>query len=214
MPVFAGQMSYLRYQVVGEVKSPFLETLETALSFRRFTALKPEGEDVETAGWVPVQRPFGDDIPLTNDLFLFGERVVLGYREDQFAYPKQLLKDLVQERVDKHREKYGERPSAQTKHAIQLAVRSELRFKMLPKSRVVEVLWDMDRREVRFFARGKGLSDRFADFFQETFEVGLTPMGFSQWALNEDLSLRSRGHLETMRPIEIFPKRIVVEAEG
>lgn len=214
MAIFNGSMNYLRYDVVGELKQPQVEHLESALGLRRFVSLRPEGEDLESIGWVPLQRPFVDEVPLTNNYFLFSERVVFGFREDKIVLPRPMLKDLVQHRLEQHSKNSGEEPSLQTKHAVELAVRAELRMKLLPKTRIVDVMWDLSRRELRFFARGQGLTERFVEFFEESFELKLELHDFSNMAMREDLSLRSKAMLESLRPAEIFPRKVVVEAEG
>ena len=214
MGVLSGAMNYLRYRVEGTPKLPLVENLEMAFEMRRFVSLKPQGEDVESFGWVPTQKAYVDHVALTNDKFLFGERVMFGYREDQITYPRQMVKELVEDRIEKYAKDKGEEPSYQTKHAIELAIRSEIRIKILPKSKVTDVLWDLEREELRFFARGQGLNERFIKFFQESFELKLSPKGFSELAMLEDLSLRSKAMLETLKPIEIFPKRVVRELEG
>ena len=204
MGILKGSLTYLRYRTQGELPSNYLESLEQSIEIRRFVPLHPEGEDTESTGWASAQRPFVDDEPLLNDQFLFGERIVLAYREDTIAFPKALMKDWVYQRIEKHQAQKGEEPSSETKRAIEATVKSELRQRILPKSKVVDVLFDLSTQEVRFFARGKGINERFVTLFEQTFQLKLKPLHFVEQATSADLSLRARGLLEALKPQEIF----------
>lgn len=211
MGVVKGALTYVRFKVEGEVPSNYVGVFEQAIEVRRFVPLHPEGEDNESVGWVPMHRPYADDEPVLNDHFLFGERVVVGYREDAMRFPKAMIKDLVQQKMDVYREKNHVEASNQIRHAAESAVMSEMRSRILPNSKVVDVQWDLSRGEVRFFARGKGICERFVALFEQTFQVRLKQMNFAELALSADLSLRAKSMLETLNPQEIFKMAVRTE---
>ncbi len=214
MGVLHGSMSYLRFAVIGTVPSNYVEQYESTMEMRRFIPLHPEAEDIDSAGWVPAQKPFADDEPITNAHFLFGERMVFAFREDVMSYPKPMLRDLVAQRLDQYREKTGAEPHGEIRHKAELAVRAELRRKILPRSKVVDVLWDHSRAELRFFSRGKGVVERFTKLFEQTFSMQLREKTFADLAISAELSLREKGMLEGLRPHEIFALKQRVEAEA
>ncbi len=189
-------MTYLRFAVVGTLPNNLIENFERALSVRRFVPLHPEGKDSETAGWVSVQNPYLDDDRILNDQFLFQERVVLGYREDKISYPKALLRDLVELRLKEFPDK--------NRQVVESAVISELRQRILPKSKIVEVLWDLSRSELRLFARGQGLVERFEKLFEQTFQMRIKQLSYPEIALASQVSLRSQGLLENLNEAVIF----------
>jgi recombination associated protein RdgC len=209
--IVKGSLSYLRFKVEGPVPSNYVEVFEQAIEIRRFVPLHPDGEDNESFGWVPMHRPYADDEPILNDHFLYGERVTLAYREDAISFPKAMVKDMVQQRLDEHREKNHVEASNQVRHAAEAAIMSEMRKRVLPKSKVVDVLWDLSRAELRFFARGKGVSERFVALFEQTFQVRLRQMTFAELAISADLSLRAKSMLETLTPQEIFKMSVRTE---
>ncbi len=211
MGVLGGSISYIRYFVDGAVPNNMTEVFERALEIRRFVPLHPEGDDTQTQGWVPVQRPFSDDEPITNAHFLFGERILLGYREDALSLPKPMIRDKLAKRVEDHKAKNGVEPGAQLRQQMQLTIITELRRRVLPKSKVVDVLWDTSRNELRFFARGKGVTERFIELFEQTFEVRLRQKTHAELALSADLPMRAKSMLEQLKPAEIF--RPVVRTE-
>ena len=182
--------------MVGTPPGNLIETFERALSVRRFVPLHLEGKDTESSGWVSVQRPYLDDEPILNNSFLFGERVVLGYREDKISLPKAMLRDLVEQRVQKFPET--------SRQILESAVMSELRQRMLPQSKVVEILWDLSRSELRLFARGQGFAERFEKLFEQTFGLKLRQLTYPEMALSSPLSLRSKGLLENLNEAVIF----------
>ena len=211
MGVLSGAMGYLRFWIEDDAPDQSLEFFERSLEIRRFVPLHPDGEDLETAGFVPIERPFADEIPLTNDLFMFDEKVVLGFRVDTISFPKALIRDMVFHRILEHTEKSGDEPGAQTRRAIESSVVHELRRKILPKTRVTDVVWDLQRREVRFFGRGQKTAERFVKLFEQTFQVKLRQSSFAERAMYADLSLRAKGLLETLQPQLIFQPQVRVE---
>jgi hypothetical protein len=196
MAILSGSMTYLRFAVIGTPPNNLIENFERALAVRRFVPLHPEGQDSETAGWVSIQNSYLDDQPILNDQFLFQERVVLGYREDKLSFPKAMLRDLVELRMKEFPD--------QSRQVIESAVMSELRRRVLPKSKVVDVLWDLSRSELRLFARGQGLVERFEKLFEQTFQMRLTQLTYPQIALSSQVSLRSKGLLENLNEAVIF----------
>lgn len=196
MAILSGSMTYLRFAVLGTPPNNLIENFERAISIRRFVPLHPEGQDEESAGWVSIQRPYLDEEPVLNDQFLFQERIVLGYREDKISLPKAMLRDLIEQRV-------LEFPDT-NRQEIEAAVMSELRRRVLPKSKVVDVLWDLSRCELRLFARGQGLVERFEKLFEQTFQMRIKQLTYPEMALSSQLSLRSKGLLENLNEAVIF----------
>ena len=211
MGILSGSLTYLRFRVEGTAPPNFTEIFEEALGVRRFIPLHPEGEDNESFGFVPLQKPYADDEPILNDQFLFGDCIALGYREDSISFPKAMMRDLVQKRLSERQEKNQSDRGAVAKQAVQAAIMSEMRRRILPKSKVVDCFWDLSRNEVRLFARGKGISERFVALFEQTFQVKLRLKTFADAAILSNLSLMDKGVLETLKPQEIF--KIVIRTE-
>lgn len=189
-------MTYLKFSVIGNVPSNLIENFERAIAIRRFVPLHPEAKDTESSGWVSVQRPYLDEEPVLNNHFLFAERIVLGYREDKMSFPKAMLRDLIEQRLQEFPDK--------NRQVIESAVMSELRQRVLPQSKVVEILWDLSRSELRLFARGQGLVERFEKLFEQTFQMKLKQLTYPEMALSSQLSLRSKGLLENLNEAVIF----------
>ena len=71
--------------------------------------LSEEGESMMAAGWVPYA-PLQDDLPLMHHDFIFGDHLVITYREDELKYPKDYLRARIAERARQFEEETGEKP--------------------------------------------------------------------------------------------------------
>jgi hypothetical protein len=199
----SGNASYLRFFVDGEAPEAIGDVFEQAVEARRFTPLVDKGEDLETGGWVPIEDPFDDELPITRDRFHFGDFIALTYREDSFSFPRPLVQRRVKKKLEELAEK-GEKVNKGKKKQAELAVLSELKKKMLPRPRVMDVVWDMPRRELRVFGRGPMGKERATACFERTFAVRLQHATWAARAFSLDLSGRARSVLEQLAPEFVF----------
>ena len=88
--------------------------------------------------------------------------------------------------------------------AFEAGIRGELRRRLLPGTRLVDVVWDMASQEVRIFTRSKGPLERLQVLFERTFNARLLHATYGQRAFKKDLNLRSMGMLENLEPSPAF----------
>jgi hypothetical protein len=203
MGALKGTSSYLRFMVDGDPPTNLGESYEQAIEARRFLPLSADSSDDQTGGWVAIEAPYDDDIPILRDRFHFGDHIALAYREDKLAIPKSALVHHVKKRVEAL-EAAGEEITKQKRRAIELAVVAELRQKVLPKSRVMDVLWDTRRRELRVFGRGPMALERITACFERTFGLRINYASYATRAFALDLSMRARSILENLSPEHVF----------
>ena len=208
MGVFRGTIQYTRFFVDGTLNPDWLTEFEIALKLRRFVPLHEDGNDLESFGFAMAQSPFADDVPLHNDTFYFDGRVVLAYRCDKIRLPKPHIKELVKKRVEEQRKKLGDEPSRNTVKAIEEVVLYEVRRRVFPKSQVVDFCWDIDKGHLRLFGRGKSLIENFTKLFEQTFAMKLRQMTFAMQALDLELPLSDKGHLESLVPQELYQPKV------
>lgn len=199
MGALKGSASYLRFFVDGDPPRGFQNRFEKAIEARRFLPLGPDAPETESGGWVPMESPFDDELPITRDLFLFGDLIGLGFREDKVTIPRPLLQHLTSKKVAEL-EARGDKVTRQTRRTCELAVFAELRARVLPRSRVLDLVWDLGSREVRMFGRGPMATERAAARFEMTFGFALSPADYARRAFSQDLSLRARSVLEGLQP--------------
>lgn len=211
MGAFGGSLSYMRFLVDGEAPKSPGAAFEKSIGSRRFVPLTPSQETGESAGWVAAEAPFDDELAITRDLFLFGDLVVLAYREDKWAIPRPVLKREVQKRIQKIIEEEKKSPDDISKafvKAVEQGVLAELKAKTLPRSKIVDVVWDIGRGEARVFARGTVATERIASLFERTFQVKVDPGPWAARAFRLDLGSRAMSVLERLSPGWLFPDAI------
>ncbi len=210
MGALFGNASYLRYFVDGEPPSKMGDVFEQAIEARRFTPLTDKSEENESSGWVPLEDPFDDELPITRERFVFGDLIALAYREDKFALPRPIVKRRVRLKLDEIANK-GEKITKVKRKQVELAVISELKKKILPRPRVIDVVWDTGRRELRIFGKGPMATERAVACFERTFAVNIAHATWAGRAFSLDLSLRARSILEQLTPELLFDD-IVLQA--
>jgi len=203
-----GSLSYIRFLIDGDLPKNPGATLEKSLESRRFTPLSPSQDTAESAGWVATEAPFDDGRPLTRDLFLFGDLVVVTYREDKWAVPRPLLKRETARRIQKIIDEEKKDPDSIGKafvKAVEAAVLVELKQRTFPRSKLVDVVWDTKRREARVFGRGTIVTERVASLFERTFGPRVDVGVYAARAWSLDLGSRAQGVLERLSPGWLFP---------
>jgi DNA recombination-dependent growth factor C len=211
MGALRGSLSYLRFLVEGDVAKNPGSTYEKALEARRFMPLTPTAETLESAGFVPLESPFDDEAPLTREVFLFGEIIAVTYREDAYRIPRPLLQRETKKRIDEIIKKEKRDPETVGKafvKAVEQSVLVELKARTIPRSKLVDVIWEPARNEARVFARGTIATERVAALFERTFQVRMELATYAARAFTIDIGSRAQGVLEKLSPGWLFPEAI------
>lgn len=211
MGALNGSMSYMRFLIDGEVPPNPGSAFEKALESRKFTPLTPSSETPESAGWVVTEDPFAETVSIGRDRFLFGDLVVVSYREDKWAIPRPVVKREVAKRIQQIIEKEKKNADDIGKafiKSVENAIISELKQKSFPRSKIIDVVWDMARGEARVFGRGTVVTERVASLFERTFQVRVDTGSWAAKAFELDLSSRAQGVLERLSPGWLFPDSI------
>jgi hypothetical protein len=209
-----GSASYLRFLIEGEAPKNPGKVYEEAIEARRFLPLHADAETLEQAGWVPTESPFADDVPITRDLFLFGELVAITYREDKYVVPRAILAKRTAERLAKveAEEDDGAKKvkSRSFRRAVEAAVLVELKRQTYPRNKLVDVIWDLRRGEARVFGRGAVAKERCIALFERTFGVRAVLGAYAARAFSIDMPDRAKSVLEQLKPGPLFPDEIDV----
>ncbi len=215
MGAMKGSASYLRFLVEGAVVKNFAKVYEEAIEARRFIPLHADAESIEQAGWVPMETPYADELPITRDAFAFGELVVVTYREDKYVIPRAVLMKKLDERLAKvaAEEEDGAKKarSRSFKKAVEAAVLVELKRQTYPRSKLVDVVWDTRKNEVRIFGRGSMAKERCVALFERTFGVRLEMAAYAARAFSLDVGDRAKSVLEQLKPGPLFPDELDID---
>ena len=212
MGALKGSASYLRFLVDGDLPNNAGSLYEKSIESRRFLPLHPDGESNDAAGWVSFEAPFDDKASLRRDAFMMGDLIAITYREDKFAIPKPVLQRAVKDRLRKIVEE-EKKDEAELSRAfikvVEKAVLAELKHKTYPRSKLVDVIWDVRSKEARVFGRGTVVTERLASLFERTFQVRLELGSYAARAFTVDLPTRAQGVLEKLSPGWLFPDAIL-----
>jgi hypothetical protein len=203
MGALKGSISYLRFVVEGEPPNNMASKFERAIEARRFRGLTDDSQEAETNGWAPIEDPFDDDMALGRDAFLFGDLIALAYREDKIALPRPMIVSLTRRRLEEMAQR-GDKIDRKTRRNVELAVAAELRRKVLPRPRFIDLVWDHVAGELRVFGRGPMATERAVGLFELTFGVRARLAHYGARAFTVDLNLRAKGVLENIGPEPVF----------
>lgn len=176
MGVLKGAISYAKFQVKGELPDELHQKFMARIRTRTFKPLAPEDADDLSVGWVPVERPFDDEISFRTDGVFFGSYLNLAMRLDQWKFPSTLVKSKMAAAERAYMQKTGkERISKGEKAELKELVLRKLRRDGIPVTKTVDFTWNTVSGELRFFGKSKVILEHFFELFEKTFAVKLTP---------------------------------------
>jgi hypothetical protein len=176
MGVLKGAITYAKFYVEGELPEDAHQKYLARIRTRTFKPLTPEDEGEAAVGWVPIERPFDDEISFRADGVLFGSYVNLGMRIDTWKFPSALIKNKLAQAERAWKQRTGkEKMSRVEKTELRDLVERKLRREGIPVTKVVDFSWNMASRELRFFGKSKNAIEHFYELFEKTFSVRLVP---------------------------------------
>lgn len=186
MGALEGSLTFKTFYVEGEPPNDFQEIYLRKLQDKFFEPLSPVGDDERTTGWVPAQDPIATEF--RREQLFFNQYIVFAMRIDKWALPsawvKAMTRQAISERLPeleaeeaKRQSDEGKlRPKAKLskreKDKIKLEVMTEIKHKVLPSMKVIDVVWNISEGTVRFWSTSAAICDEFAELFESTF--GLT----------------------------------------
>ncbi|MFO0742694.1 MAG: recombination-associated protein RdgC [Labilithrix sp.] len=186
MPALRGSLTYARFFVEGKLTDDFNEKAMRTIRHRAMRPLEPDDEELERSGWCKIGEPFVTD--LAHEDVFFNEYLNLGFRTDKWQLPTSLLKVKLREAEAAYLEKKGrEKLSRKEKTELKLMVAKKLRRQTEPATRVVDVVWSLNERLVRFFSHSEKPAAAMCELFKTTF--GLTLVPESPYTLAERVGL-------------------------
>ncbi len=208
MSALSGSLSYQRFFVETKLPRDFVSRSHEAILKHALKPLHPNEPDAERSGWCVMGEPM--DIELDRSRLFLDGFLNLGLRTDKWAIPSALFKTRLreveaQEKQRRERDRLGRREKAEIKELVT----RELRKKLLPSIRAVDLSWSLEENVVRFFTHSKKTTDTMIDLFQKTFGFELTPE--SPFTLGRRLGF-SDAQLEAWETIE--PTSLFVEARS
>ncbi len=190
MSALSGSLSYARFFVslsgTSVLPRDFLDKSHEKILHHAMRPLVPEEPESERSGWCAM----GDavDLSLPRERIYLDGYLNLGFRTDRWAIPGPLLRTKLRQAEavylqKKGRERLGRRERAEIKEVV---IR-ELRKKLVPTTRVVDLTWSLEEGVVRFFTHAESTTLAMLELFQHTFGIEL--IAESPYTLGERLGL-------------------------
>jgi recombination associated protein RdgC len=194
MSATTGSLSYARFFVEEKLPRDFLDASYEAIEHRAMRPLDANEPDAERSGWCVMGDPLDVSLPRPR-VYLEGY-LNLGFRTDRWAIPGPLLKTKLREAEAKYLDKKGrERLGKREKAEIKEVVIRELRKKLVPVTRAIDLTWSLEEGLVRFFSHSDRPTLEMLELFKATFgielvpespftlarRIGLSDADFSQW---------------------------------
>ena len=188
MGVLKGSIGYAKFYVRGTLPDDLHAKYLARVRARGFKPLAPEDEGDAAAGWMPIERPFDDEISFRAESVFFGSYLNLAMRIDRWKFPTSLVKSKMAAAERAHKAKTGkERISRAEKAELRDLVERRLRRDGVPVTKVVDLTWNLSTQQLRFFGKSKMLTEHLYELFEKTFSMKLVPAGPYHTALELDL---------------------------
>lgn len=178
MGVLKGNITFQKLYVRGALPADLHQVFLARIRARGFKQLTPEDEDDVAVGWVPIERPFDEEISFRSEGVFFGSYVNLAMRIDRWKFPAALVKARMAQAERAYRQKTNkERISKVEKAELREAVERKLRRDGVPTTSTSELSWSLETGELRFFSKSRVHFEYLIELFEKTFGLRLLPNG-------------------------------------
>ncbi len=169
-----GTVTYSLFHVRDELPSSYRESFLEQIDEFRFTELTPESEEDLKYGWTVLDNLLSTEF--SKDNVFLGEYLCLGMRTDRWSLPSALLKAHAAQREREVKADQGKTKLFKSERvALREEVTRQLKHRTLPSAGVIDMVWSIDRKEVRFWSQSARSVENFESLFESTFGLRLVP---------------------------------------
>ena len=189
MGSLSGSITANAYYVVGELPSDIRTKAIEGLAAHKFLDINLDLDREESWGWVNTE-----DVTDTNfdtAKVFWGSYVMVTLRHDAIKIPAATFKVKLKKACeDACRARGVNKLSKSDKNDIKERLTSQLKKTAIPNIKTFDMVWNLDRGVVWFFATNKKLNESFVDLFAETF--GLKLYERCPYSVMESLNLNDK----------------------
>lgn len=207
MGAFRGAITYSKFFVRGELPDDFRATFLEAIRFRAFRPLDPKEEVDHRVGWCAIDDPF--DLELGHEKVFFNDYLNLGFRLDKWRIPSPLFKAAFRSAEKEHLAKQGlTKLSRSQKKNLEAIVVAQLRRRLVPAMRVVDLSWNLNAGVLRFFQQSPKQHELMGELFEKTFGLDLIHDGAYVAAEQRKLPKKVVAAIPTLNPTLFHTERV------
>jgi len=226
MSALSGSLSYSRFFVTlkgrdgtirsagsaadGSLPRGFLDRSYEKLLHHAMRPLDADEPDSERSGWCVLGDPL--DVSLPKERVYLEGFVNLGFRTDKWVIPGAMLRARLRQAEIAYREQVGrEKLSRRERAELKEVVTRELRKKLVPSTRAIDLTWSLDEGLVRFFSHTASAMLSMVDLFEKTFGAKLvaeSPYTLASRLRGEDdpIALDDEALWEALTPTILVPE--------
>lgn len=201
MGAFQGGLTFRRYTVTTPLPKDFKDLYQKAITQYAFRPIEPHSDEERSIGWANAVFPL--EIEFDPEMYRFNEYFVLAVRIDTLVVPGPLLKLYTEAEcrrvmIEQKRDSLNRYERAEIKEFI----KKQLRKKMLPSIKAVDMVWNITEGVVRFYSSNEKVGLEFMELFEATFDITLVPDSPYTAALHGGFALSEaqRDLLEDVQP--------------
>jgi DNA recombination-dependent growth factor C len=192
MGAVRGSISCRRYAVLDALPAEVRRKFSKGIRAHAFAPLDPAtSEEERSVGWVTLADP--DDFDLASEKLFFnamdGEELRLAMRVDSIKPPAGEVRRRAAQEVAAREAQEGRELSRREKRQVKEEVVRTLRRELPPRTRTVDVVWDLDEQRLRLFSSVKSANELFLDLFAKTFAMKLEAEGPPLWCKRQKVKL-------------------------
>jgi len=171
MSIFSSSVSITRYNVIGKVQSPVIETIANGLT--RFAIQDIDGEQAEKqAGWTSFHDPYRPEFG--DSSFLIGSYLVFSMRLDKKSVPPKVVKKYyAMEMADTLVKTGREYLSRNEKKAMKDHIIDSLNLRIPATPHIYDVVWHLEESWLWFFSNLKAANEELETLFHNSFNLRL-----------------------------------------
>jgi DNA recombination-dependent growth factor C len=172
MGLIHGSSSFTRFVVNGNPPEDYAEAFPERILSYAFRELDENSQEERSEGWVNIMDMFDNQF-LGREYFK-DPYIALSWRMDVRTVPDKALRQYCRQAEEeiKRSEELEFLPKGR-REEIKEAVRIRLLKRAIPRSKVYDMIWDLNSGLVIFGSVNNRLCDDFAAFFLKTFDLSL-----------------------------------------
>lgn len=165
-------MTFSRFYVLGDVPDDVAGQSLKRIRASAFQPLLADDDVIQKHGWATVEDPF--DTELDHEKVFYNEYVTIALRVDRWVVPGPLLKAHLREAEAKVLEKKSlEKLGRKAKADLKDMVMKKLRRQLVPVTRSVDLVWNLQTNVALFFSHAKKTHELVQELFEKTFKLRL-----------------------------------------
>jgi recombination associated protein RdgC len=202
MGALRGSLTYARFFVTGDVPADLAGATTKRIRAAASQPLVPDEDVSERHGWCSIEDPMDTD--LDHEKVFFNEYVCLGLRIDRWAVPKPLLNAHLRDAEAAVLQKKGlEKLGRKAKADLKLFVLKKLRRQLVPVTKTVDFVWNVNSGVARFFSQSQKIHLLVQELFEKTFKLKLVPESPGTAAERRGLDARAEKVWEALEPTSL-----------